>query len=149
MVFTALTISGEQLNVIRDAAKKPVAIDYSVQVVWDGAIVYVALPTTTALLDQLQMTARPSNLRLKHVTIKSDDIVAGPGKVCVYASNTATASQAWGFTRNGGEWLGFDTDMLIEAAGRSYGTYGLMYVWFNTAPLNTTTSIIGVYFEVN
>ena len=137
------------MNAIRGAAGKIVALDYGVTVVWDGATTYQPLPTTTGLLNDIIAMVRPANLRLKHFTIKSDDIAVGAGKLCVYASNTASTSQAWGFTRVAGEWIGLDTDMLMEMSGRSYGTLGPFYVWFDAVPVAGTTSVLTAYFEVS
>ncbi len=124
-----------------------VALDYAVTITWDGAATAASIPSNVAALQTIKNIVSPSNLRLKHITIKTDD-VAYTGKMLVYLSNTGTYSHAWGFSRYGGEWLGVDTDVIVELTGRTYGNLGLAYFWANTVPTNADVMVVGLYFEV-
>ena len=147
MIFTVLTYTSAPIYPLRNSAGEVKAIGYGVDVVMDGALQTFNVPNTVEILEAFKTIVEHHLLRLKHITIKTNDTIANTGYVAVYATSSTQDTHRYEFTIAPFGTSGADVDFLMGIEGRSLAL-GLVQVRMNTIPTNTKIIGVSLYFEV-
>ena len=150
MVFTAIVPSDLRITPISDEKGRFRAVYCSERATHDGVTTTWYYPSTTGASRLLVEPFLGKVMRLKHISIVSDDDAANSGTVRVFSINTSEYGMllGWLWTGSIGSTIEIEPDLLMKFDRTLASMSGTIMFLSNSAFTSTKTTTLRAYWEV-